>query len=392
MRASSIPSGNPRPNTLKRINMRRFLEELRKRGPSTRADLTRAIGVTPPTSSSIIADLLNTGFLEETEIAVPGKGRPGRYFRLATESAFIIGATIDIADCEVAAAGLDGVLRKCNTSQFQTPHNYDALVAKLTARVRKVVAATTGKCLGLGVAVPGLVDSLHHRVAFSPNLHFLDNRNLAADLEKVLGFPVVLTQEEHALCLSEQNFGGAGGLDEFAVVDFSSGVGMGVVSRGVYISGAQGFAGEIGHTTVEPNGRDCGCGNRGCLETVASDGAFLRLARSLAGESLTFEEIEASLESRDTKFLGALDSTLDYIAIGLATVVNLFNPSTVFVHGRLFSLPGDVLAKLSTKVEARALSPSYRSADIRIGTGNKLHGAVAGLLNQLFASVGPTLG
>src|SRR5687768_1501766 len=88
----------PRPATLKRINMRRFLEELRRRGPSTRADLTRAIGVTPPTSSSIIADLMETGFLEEAEIVVVSKGRPGKFFRLATESAYVIGIAIDVGD------------------------------------------------------------------------------------------------------------------------------------------------------------------------------------------------------------------------------------------------------------------------------------------------------
>src|SRR5688572_24466826 len=87
---------SPRPTVLKSINKRRFLEELRKRGPSTRAELTRAIGVAPPTSSSIIADLMQAGFLEVgggTQSL--GKGRPGTFFRLASSTAFVIGATLD---------------------------------------------------------------------------------------------------------------------------------------------------------------------------------------------------------------------------------------------------------------------------------------------------------
>jgi predicted NBD/HSP70 family sugar kinase len=384
-----MPTSNPRPNTLKRINMRRFLEELRRRGPSTRADLTRAIGVTPPTSSSIIADLLLTGFLEETEVETPGKGRPGRYFRLATESAFVIGATIDIGECEVAASGLDGTPRIETRLRFSTEHDYADLVSQLAAKVRQVVDKTNGKCLGLGIAVPGLLDSLDQRVAFSPNMHFLDGRHLAADLEKALGIVVVLIQEEHALCLSEQ-LGSAKGLQDFAVVDFSSGVGMGVVSRGAYISGAQGFAGEIGHTTVEPNGMQCGCGNHGCLETVASDPAFLKRVLERDGTA-SFEAVAASL-ARDFRFSEDLDLTLGYIAIGLATVVNLFNPAAVFVHGRVLTLTDHVLTQLAERVRQRALAPSIHNVQLKIGTGNKLHGAVAGLLNQLFASVGPTLG
>jgi predicted NBD/HSP70 family sugar kinase len=165
---------------------------------------------------------------------------------------------------------------------------------------------------------------------------------------------------------------------------------MGVVSRGAYISGAQGFAGEIGHTTVEPNGLQCGCGNHGCLETVASDPAFLKRVLERDGTA-SFEAVAASL-ARDFRFSEDLDLTLGYIAIGLATVVNLFNPAAVFVHGRVLTLTDHVLTQLAERVRQRALAPSIHNVQLKIGTGNKLHGAIAGLLNQLFASVGPTLG
>ncbi len=97
---------------------------------------------------------------------------------------------------------------------------------------------------------------------------------LGADLAERLGIECILVQEEHALCLAERCFGSARGLDDFAMLDISTGVGLGVMSRGRLLLGRSGFAGEIGHITVDIRGRRCGCGNRGCLETVACDSAL----------------------------------------------------------------------------------------------------------------------
>lgn len=374
--------------------MRRFLDELRRRGPSTRADLTRAIGVTPPTSSNIIADLLETGLLEESDVEAVSvsKGRPGKIFRLASTTAFVVAATIGITECVVAPAGLDGAPRYESANQFATPSDYDALLDLIVREFEALRESTSGRCLGLGLAVPGLVDERLGRVAFSPNLHFLDGRDLGPDLAARLGIEVVCTQEEHALCLAEQNLGQAQGLTDFAVVDFSSGVGMGAVSGGRYVSGKRGFAGEIGHTTVQPDGYPCGCGNRGCLETVASDVAFLAAVRSRLNEDLTIEEVKARMAAGELDVQEELEATLEFVSIGLATVVNVFNPEAVFLHGRMFSLTPEVLPTLYALVRARALRPSTEEVQLRLARGDKLYGAVTGLLDHVFAAIGPTLG
>ncbi|MGV3614721.1 MAG: ROK family protein [Fimbriimonas sp.] len=388
------PPATTRPGTLKRINMRRFLDELRRRGPSTRADLTRAIGVTPPTSSNIIADLLETGLLEESdaETLSVAKGRPGKIFRLASTSAFVVAMTIGISECVVAPSGLDGAPRYEQVVRFSTPAGYDDLVRSIVEAVQSLREANAGRCLGLGIAVPGLVDERLGRVAFSPNLHFLDGHDLGPDLAARLDLDVVCTQEEHALCLAEQSLGQAQGLTDFAVVDFSSGVGMGVVSGGRYISGRRGFAGEIGHTTVQPAGLPCGCGNRGCLETVASDVVFLRTVRARLREEIEFDEVQRRVTAGSLDVSQELAHTLDFVSIGLATVVNLFNPEAIFLHGRMFVLNDEVLPALHERVRDRALRPSTETVEFRIARGDKLYGAVTGLLDHVFASVGPTLG
>lgn len=376
---------------LKSINKRRFLEELRKRGPSTRAELTRAIGVAPPTSSKIIADLLEAGFLEQGITHSDGKGRPGTYFKLASSNAYVVGATIDISECKVRPAGLDGRFLLEEEITFPTPNTYPEMIAALDKAIREVKGVSLGHCRGVGLAVPGLLDDQLHRVAFSPNLHMLDGQDLGSDLSSSLGYPVICTQEEHALCLSEQNQGAADGLTDFAVVDFSSGVGMGVVSGGRYVSGANGFACEIGHTTVEPNGKLCGCGNRGCLETVASDIVLLQRLSDRLGRVISTGEFHQLWLKGDKAIDDEIRMALEFVAIGLATVVNIFNPQVVFVNGMIFGLGERTLARLSAAVGERALRPSFSSVSIKATTGNKLHGAIAGLLDHLFAEVGPTL-
>lgn len=381
----------PRPATLKRINMRRFLEELRTRGPSTRADLTRATGVAPPTSSSIIADLLETGWLETADLrAATAKGRPGQVFRLATTTVQVLGILIQIDRCTMAPAGLDGIPREEESVTFPTPRSYAELLNVLTEHASPFLGPGR-RCLGVGLGVPGLVDEDSGRVAFSPNLHYLDGKSLGPDLAERLKMEVVCTQEEHALCLAEQHLGGARNLTDFAVLDVSAGMGMGVVSAGRYISGHRGYAGEIGHVTVQPNGKLCGCGNRGCLETVATDTALLNQICGKLNHEIGIDEALKEAAEGKIDVAEDLDRTLEFLAIGLAAISNLYNPEAIFIHGRILDFGPEVLPSLIGKAQARALRPSFDEVTIQRAQGNKLYGALAGVLDSVFAAVGPRL-
>jgi len=389
--ATTLDYSSARPSTLKRINMRRFLDELRRRGPSTRADLSRVTGVAAPTSSNIIADLLEIGFLEQIENRAAAKGRPGKVFRLASDSAYVIGGTIDVEECVLAPAGLDGVPRRDGQIRFGTPQSYGELIEAICNAVETIRTKAVGRCMGLGLSVPGLVDERLGKIAFSPNLHFTDGKSLGPDLYRRLEIEVVCTQEEHALCLAEQIVGEAKTLNDFIALDITSGMGMGVVSGGRYIAGRDGFAGEIGHTTVEPEGQICGCGNRGCLETVATDSSFLHAVRTRLGTKLALEEVAVMVGQGSLDVSKELDSTLGYIAIALATLVNIFNPEAIVLNGKVLDLRGDSLEVLTARMSERALGPSSKRVRLLRSKGDKLQGALAGLLDQVFAAVGPKL-
>ena len=176
---------------------------------------------------------------------------------------------------------------------------------------------------------------------------------------------------------------GAKGLEDFAILDVSSGVGMGVMSGGRLVRGHSGFAGEIGHITVAPKGRLCGCGNRGCLETVASDTALAwRVSRRL-GRQIDIDELIRLVHAGELDPEDDCKDVIRYLAIGLATVINVFNPSTLFIHGQLFDVDEGLFARVLDETSKRALAPSFADCQIIRARGSKRQGAVAGVIQYL---------
>ena len=182
------------------------------------------------------------------------------------------------ASARIAATGLDGQLQAERTLRFATPESYESLLEAIVKHARRLMPRREKTAtLALGLTAPGLIDRQQQQVLFSANLHQLDGRFLAGDLQERLGLRTILLHETDALCLGERGFGQARGMDDFALVDATGGLGAAVMSRGQVMAGHSGLAGEIGHITVDPQGRRCGCGNIGCLETVASDLALAGL-------------------------------------------------------------------------------------------------------------------
>ena len=217
---------------LRRINERRLLEVIQQQGPSSRAMLTRVSGLTAPTVSKAVDSLLKRGFVEELDPFEPALGRPGRLVRMAAESAAVLGVVIDAHVCCVVAAGLDGNVSEDQTRRFATPKTYAEMLGALEQECRELLGGITGRVHGIGVSVPGLVNERLSEIVFCPNLHLLDKRNPALDLELRLGVKCLLLQETDGLCIAERLYGDARGLTDFAMLDVSAGLGLGVMSGG----------------------------------------------------------------------------------------------------------------------------------------------------------------
>lgn len=380
-----------RPDLLRRLNERRVLDIVRADGACSRADLTRRTGISAPTVSRLVSSLLEAGVLEEFDAAEARIGRPSKQLRLAGDRAQVLGVTLGVLETRLFAAGLDGTIDSASVQTFATPPEYQLILDRLAAGVRQL-RRRAARTLGLGISVPGLTDEERGQLLFSPNLHQTDGKPLAADVGKLVGMPVTIVQESHALCLAERLYGGARELRDFLIVDISDGVGTGIFLGGRMIVGRRGLAGEFGHMTVEPDGLRCGCGNRGCLETRTSNRAVLEQAAKIVGRPVTMAEVVERARAGDRKLRAALESTLPWLALGLATLINGLNPEAVFLHGSIFDLGDEVLTRLRELTAARALPMSMQGCRLLLAQGNKDQGAVGAAIERLVAAHGPLLG
>ncbi len=379
------------PILLRKINERRVLEMIQAHGPQSRADVKRVAGMSAPTVSKAVASLLEHGLLEEREDLNPGFGRPAKLLHLACQTASVLGIAIDRPNCWVVSAGLDGALNPERMLSFPVPKTYSVLISSLTKHSRELMLRLAGSVRGIGISVPGLVNSITNEIVFSPNLHLLDEHQPAVDLSNALEHNCQMFQESHALCLGELMYGAARRLDNFAMLDVSTGLGLGVMSGGKILSGESGLAGELGHMTVERNGIECGCGNRGCLETVATDSALARRVSERCGRTLSIDEALQLIRAGEIDSREDLEITCEYLAIAISAVINIFNPSTLFVHGRLFEADDWVFPRVVEWVRRRTLKPSLADCQIKQARGSKRQGAVAGMIHHLTDNWAPAI-
>jgi N-acetylglucosamine repressor len=372
-----------RPSLLRRLNEREVLAAIQARGPLSRAEITRCTGISGPTVGRAVAALLDGRLIEEGETRPTAPGRPGKVLRLASRTAAVLGAVVGARTCEVVLAGLDGEVRPDCVRTFATPPRYAGLVAALVRHAREFLRRDGPPVLGLGISMPGLLNRREKRTVFSPNLHQTDGRTLGEDLRRRLRLEAVLLQESHALCLAEQMYGAARGVADFALFDVSEGLGVGLVNGGRIIAGHSGLAGELGHVTVDLHGKRCGCGNHGCLETVATDTAMATAVSEKLGHAVAIDEAVRLLATGTVEADREVTRVLEYLAVGLAAVINVFNPSKLFLYGRLLDAGPDVFARLLELTRRRALAPSLADCTIIRARGSKRLGAVAGIIQRL---------
>lgn len=371
------------PQLLSQMNERMVLRVLRSNGPSSRAEVKRLSGVTAPTVSKAVSSLLKSGMLEEFDEAAISRGRPAKKLRLAEETAQVIGLVVDAPTCQLVATGLDGKIRQETQSEFKTPDTYEALLEKVAEEVSKLQSTNGVRTWGIGISLPGLLDSRDGRSILSPNVPITNNQCIRKDLAERTELQCVVLQETDALCLAERHAGLARDLNDFAMLDASTGIGLGVFIEGRLLKGSSGLAGEIGHLPMVPDGVECGCGRRGCLETVASDTALARLVSKRIGRDLDIHQIFELVQAGKLDVSAELGSICSQLTFALVTVINLFNPQTLFIHSRMFDIDDSLFDRLVEKTEARALASSFRDCHIERARSSKQAGAIAGIIEHL---------
>jgi glucokinase len=225
----------------------------------------------------------------------------------------------------------------------------------------------------VGIGIPGLRSTRTHLIEVSPNIPSIHNLNLEMLLSKQLNLPVVSENDANAGAYGEWVAGAGRGLQFMAYLTLGTGLGCGLVLSGYLYRGASGYAGEMGHVNIEPDGRPCACGSNGCLETRVSASGLLATARehmkkrhsSLADtDKLTAEIIFNAAMQGDAAALAAFEDTGRFLGIACADLINLLNLESIIVGGGVVA-SGDLLLRSTiAEVRRRAFEPAARICPI----------------------------
>lgn len=388
---------------IREINLSIILNALRDHSPLSRAALAVATGLNKTTVSSLVQQLIEAGFVTETGVGKKSTGRPGILLQLNPHAGGIVGVEIGVDFISVVLT--DFAARVVWRHQERTDHDQERTAILRRAFVNIDAAVEQAhlrslEILGLAFGVPGLIDLESGTLLYAPNLRW-ENVPLLAMLRERFSFPVYVDNEASIAAFGETFFGVARGSSNVLYVSAGMGIGGGLVLDGRIYTGGSGFAGEVGHMSLDPNGLPCACGNRGCWETVASQSALFRrvqeciaagnksaLARCYddRSASLTIPVIVRAAQEGDPIARQALYDTAKYLGIGLANLVNVLNPEWVVLGGIMSLAKEFLLPVIQQTINERALRWAAHSTHIVVaayGSDACVMGAVAMVYDQM---------
>ncbi|MFI1395424.1 ROK family protein [Streptomyces sp. NPDC020681] len=385
-------------DTVRRHNLSLVLRAVRDEGEVTRAGVSARVGLTRAAISSLVEQLLESGFLSESGKTFSGQaGRPGTVLKVARTGVAGIGVEINVdyvSVCVVDLAGTDRVrLVEHLDNRGAPPARVLGRAAGIAARALASAAEQDLQAVGAELALPGLISAGTVRQA--PNLGwsrvaaeapFADA--LAAHRPGLPPLPVRAENEANLAALAELWFGGLGDVRTFLYLTGEIGVGGALVLDGELLRGAHGFAGEIGHVVVDPEGPECRCGSRGCLEQYAGQSALLRSAgldetNGAAGVA----ELERRARAGEERAVTALERAGLMLGRVVSGAVNLFDPDAVVLGGIYRPLVPWLSPTAGAELATRVVSGLWPEAGDRLRASSPAADAARGAAARVVQDV-----
>ncbi len=334
----------------KEYNRKAVLRILRRTAMS-RAELARATGLTRAATSLIVEELLNAGVVSELAPQSVGRGRSAIPVALRPDRYYALSVDLARKGCSVGLCDIGGNLLQCR----KLPDQDNPVEAILEALGSLLETVDRDKVLGVGICSPGPLDCGRGRILNPPRFERWHGVEIGSLLSRGLGMPAYLEHDVCALALHQLEMGQS---QNFMLVFIDIGIGAAIMSEGRLLGNSRYFTGELGHTTIRFDGRQCECGNRGCLETYASIPALLEGTRFSSWADL------ADSVDKDPDARRLLDQEALYLSAGLINLVNLIPVDTIYLAGDVCYRHELLVQRLRREIGAKALDESSR--DIRI--------------------------
>ncbi len=355
---------------LRHRNRQRVIMVLRTQGQISQADIARATGLSRTTVSTVVGELKNLGLVSYVTAKgpLPRGGRPAVQLVLQNPEQVVVGIDFGHSHVGVALADLShNVLGEVTCDLDVNNRAGEALdaAARMFGELRGKLGVELQNVIGAGIGIPGPVDRARGKAGSATILPGWVDLPIASEMSQRLGVPVEIENDANLGALAELTWGAGKDCSNFAYLKAATGIGAGIVIDGRLLRGATGTAGEIGHTTLDEAGALCYCGNRGCLETVASGPAILRLVGPVSGETLTLSRLVDLAIEGDVRCRRAISDAGREIGVAVAGLCNLINPERVIVGG-LLSRTGEVLLQpLRDSLRRHAVQAAAEKVDVR---------------------------
>jgi predicted NBD/HSP70 family sugar kinase len=331
---------------MRAINRSKILETIRTVGMISRIDIARTTGLSQALITGLTADLIKEGLIIEKQSGRYKGGRRPMLLALNPEGAFVVGVNLSISELSAVIVNFEGTVVASHAHPLaSTYHSVSEIADRVVGAVQACIwEANFAKeqISGVGIGIPGLVDPDAGAIRFLPNYGW-ENASFKELVQNKLNHPCYIDNSSNTLALAEQWFGEGKGIDNFLVVTIENGIGLGAVINGRIYRGQEGIAGEFGHMTIDPEGPECRCGKKGCVEAYAGNIAIMRDAKAAANDGrwecedpdhFTYEEMRRAGQDGVVVLRQLFSRAGQMLGIGVSHLITLFNPAKIIFTGQ----------------------------------------------------------
>lgn len=331
---------------IKELNRYKILNTIRSFGLISRIDLSRESGLSQASITGLTAELTKEGLIEEKKSGAYEGGRRPMLLSICPDGAFVIGVDLSISSINVVIMNLQAEIKSFNSTKLNKKNYTAEEIVDLTAQAIQEcmweAAFSKDQISGVGIGIPGLVDSNSGIIRFLPNYGW-ENVNFRDMLQKKINHPTYIDNSSNNLACTEQWFGEGKGIDNFVVITIENGVGSGTIINGQLVRGFSGTASEFGHITVDPEGPLCRCGKRGCVEAFCGNNSIIRDAVEAYNkglidfnsiENITFEDILEKINTHEDVLKKIYIPAGKMLGMGISHLIAMLNPNKIIITGK----------------------------------------------------------
>ena len=376
--------------TLKQQNRGLILKLIVTGECESRIELAKRTGLSKMAVTNIISEFMEQNLVEEKEcVRIQGKGRNPIKLCLSSKAPKMIGVHIYRGECSVILC--DFQLHILQRRSFPvTEENHGRLLEYLFQEIDEILdrIPRTEIC-GIGIGALGPVDVGKGRILNPPNFYGMKNIDIVSVLKERYDMPVFFDSQYDGAALAEKFFGNGRDVEDFVFVGLANGIGSGIISQGTIYRDYSGFTSELGHVSIDWNGRVCSCGRKGCLETYISSPVIARKLCQITGWEKSFREFcQIDLSEYAKEADRVLEDMMEKLACGIVNLTNLFNPQKVIIGHEGYWIPDKYICHLENDINERKLLADYHQIRVEksyFGEDAHIIGCACSLLTEIFA-------